>query len=334
MSEGVDDLVAKLPKAELHVHIEGTLEPDLMFAMAARNEVELAFPTIDALRSAYRFEDLQSFLDLYFRGASVLRTRDDFASLMGAYLGRAAADGVVRAEIFFDPQTHTSRGIGFEVFMGGFRDAIAGSPVDAALILCFLRHLPAAAALTTLQEASGHLDGVIAVGLDSSEVGNPPERFEEVFDMARTMGLRTVAHAGEEGPASYITGALDVLGVERIDHGIRCLDDPDVVTRLRRGRVPLTVCPLSNLALRVVDRLEDHPLPRLLAEDLVVSLHSDDPAYFGGYIAENYTRSADALDLDVSVLAQLAANSIRSSFLDPPAKKAQLATIDELTARS
>lgn len=322
--------IVDLPKAELHIHIEGSLEPEMMFALAKRNGMTLPYPDVEAVKSAYRFTNLQSFLDIYYQGAQVLQTREDFADLMAAYLKRATADGVVHAEIFFDPQTHTARDIGFEVFMAGFRDAMADAHrvhgISSSLILCFLRHLGGEAALSTIEEAADHLEGVVAVGLDSSEVGYPPELFEAAYDRARELGLRAVAHGGEEGPPSYITGALDTLGAERIDHGIRCLDDPEVVARLRRDRIPLTVCPFSNVALQVVERLEDHPLPRLLGEDLVVTINSDDPAYFGGYVGDNYRGVADAFDLDRGTLAALAVNSIESSFLDQETKARLLAT--------
>lgn len=313
-----------LPKAELHVHIEGTLEPEMMFAMAKRNGLEVPYEDVAGVQAAYRFTDLQSFLDIYYRASDVLRTRADFADLMSGYLDRAAADGVVHAEIFFDPQTHTSRGIGFETFMGGFRDAIADARsrhgINADLILCFLRHLGGEEALATITEAEDHLDGVVAVGLDSSEVGYPPELFEAAYARARALGLRAVAHAGEEGPPSYVSGALDTLGAERIDHGIRSLEDPDLVARLRREGIPLTVCPLSNVALKVVDRLADHPLPQMLAEGLMVTINSDDPAYFGGYLGDNFQGLVDHLTLGDETLAALAANSIEASFLDREAK--------------
>lgn len=320
----MSDRISRLPKAELHVHIEGTLEPELMFELATRNRVEVPYPDVEAVRDAYRFTDLQSFLDIYYRAADVLRTRDDFAALMSAYLDRAAADGVVHAEIFFDPQTHTSRGIGFETFMGGFRDAMADARrngMTADLILCFLRHMGGEAALDTITEAEDHLEGVVAVGLDSSEVGYPPELYAAAYDRARRLGLRAVAHAGEEGPPAYVTGALDVLGVERIDHGVRSLEDPDLVARLRRDQVPLTVCPLSNVALQVVDDLADHPLPDLIDAGLMVTVNSDDPAYFGGYIGDNYRGIAESLGLSDATLAQLAANSIQASFLDEATKR-------------
>lgn len=321
--------IAELPKAELHVHIEGTLEPEMMFEMAARNGITLPYPDVAAVKAAYRFTNLQSFLDIYYQGSQVLRTTEDFADLMAAYLAKAAADGVVHAEIFFDPQTHTERGIGFEVFMAGFRDAMADARgvhgISSSLILCFLRHLGGEAALATIEEASDHLEGVVAVGLDSSEVGYPPELFVAAYDRARELGLRAVAHGGEEGPPSYISGALDALGAERIDHGIRCLEDPALVDRLRRDRIPLTVCPFSNVALEVVGRLEDHPLPRLLAEGLVVTINSDDPAYFGGYVGDNYRAVVSVFDLDDATVAGLAANSIEASFLDRESKGRLLA---------
>lgn len=329
-------LITQLPKAELHVHIEGTLEPEMMFRMAERNGVELPFRHIEEVKAGYRFTDLQSFLDIYYRGMAVLRTRDDFAELMAAYLARAAADGVVHAEIFFDPQAHTQRGVGFETFMPGFRDAMADARrtygITSHLILCFLRHLGGEAALETIAAAEGHLDGVVAVGLDSSEVGHPPEAFQAAFDRARALGLRAVAHAGEEGPPSYITGALDALGVERIDHGVRCLEDRRLVARLRRDRTPLTVCPLSNVALRVVDELSAHPLPRLLEEELTVTVNSDDPAYFGGYVAENYRRVSETFDLGPATLSMLATNSIEASFLDSPSKAAHLDRLENIDA--
>ncbi len=314
-----EDLVS-LPKAELHVHIEGTLEPELMFELGTRNGLELPFPDVQAVRDAYRFTDLQSFLDIYYQGAAVLQTRDDFAALMDAYLRRAAADGVVHAEIFFDPQAHTRRGIGFETFMGGFREAMEDARRDlgitSQLILCFLRHLPPEDAVATIEAAADHLEGVVAVGLDSSEVGYPPELFVEAYERARSLGLRAVAHAGEEGPPEYIWSALDDLGVERIDHGVRCLEDPELVDRLRREQVPLTVCPLSNVALKVVDRLADHPLPEMLDAGLLVTINSDDPAYFGGYVGDNYAWVAEAFGWDSDRMSTLAANSLKATFHD------------------
>jgi adenosine deaminase len=299
----------------------------MMFELAERNRVEIPFRDVEALRAGYRFTDLQLFLDIYYQGAAVLQTEVDFEDLMAAYLRRAVTDGVRHAEIFFDPQTHTERGIPFAVFMDGFRAAIARSGLEdgitAALILCFVRHLGADAAAETLTEAEPHLEGVVAVGLDSTEIGHPPEPFADVFGRARALGLRTVAHAGEEGPAGYIRGALDTLRAERIDHGIRCVEDPDLVRRLRDERIPLTVCPLSNVKIQRFERIEDHVLTQLMDAGVLVSIHSDDPAYFGGYIADNYRTVADAFEFGVAEVVMLARNSIEASFL-PNARKAEL----------
>ena len=328
----MDRFVRSLPKAELHVHIEGTLEPEMMFRLGERNGFELPFESVDRLAEAYHFTNLQSFLDIYYQGAAVLQTPSDFYDLMAAYLDRAAADGVRHAEIFFDPQTHTKRGIGLEVVMGGFREAIAdarsGSGVTADLILCFLRHLSGEDAVATLIAAEPHLDGVIAVGLDSSEVGNPPELFSDAFRLARDLGLRAVAHAGEEGPPEYVVGALDTLGVERIDHGGRSLEDPQLVERLRRDQVPLTMCPLSGVALNIVEQLEDHPIIAMVEGGLLVSVNSDDPAYFGGYVGDNYLALERSLGWGPDDLAGLARNSITSSFLDDERKMVLVAEID------
>jgi adenosine deaminase len=321
----MEEFIRRLPKAELHLHIEGTLEPLMMFELASRNGYELPYPDVESVAAAYHFKSLQSFLDIYYRGAAVLQTPQDFYELISAYFDRAASDGVRRAEIFFDPQTHTERGVGFEVFMEGFRagiaDARARHGITADLILCFLRHLGGEEALKTIQQAETHLEGVIAVGLDSSEVGYLPELYVDAYDHARRLGLRAVAHAGEEGPPEYVTGALDVLGAERIDHGVRSLESPDLVERLRRDRIPLTVCPLSNVALRVVDRVVDHPLPEMMEAGLMVSVNSDDPAYFGGYVGENYVALSDDLGFGEQRLALLAANSIESSFLEDSDKE-------------
>ncbi|MGD2102951.1 MAG: adenosine deaminase [Acidimicrobiia bacterium] len=327
----MEEFIRRLPKTELHLHIEGTLEPQMMFDLAARNRYELPYANVDSVAAAYRFRNLQSFLDIYYRGAAVLQTPQDFHDLAMAYFERAAVDGVRHAEIFFDPQTHTERGIGYEIFMDGFRsaqaDALDRFGVSSGLILCFLRHLGGAEALATLEEAEPHLEGVIAVGLDSSELGNPPEMFVDAYELARSLGLRAVAHAGEEGPPEYVLGALDTLGVERVDHGVRSLEDPDLTERLREEQIPLTVCPLSNVALRVVDRIVDHPLPAMLDAGIMASVNSDDPAYFGGYVAENYLALAEDLTLDTEVLAHLAANSIKSSFLDDGRKNELLEEI-------
>jgi adenosine deaminase len=330
------DLITRLPKTELHVHIEGTLEPELMFHLATRNGLILPFEDVDQVHAAYRFTDLQSFLDIYYQGGEVLRTPDDFYDLMSAYLDRAAADGVRHAEIFFDPQSHTGRGVGFEVFMRGFHDAISDGRrrlgISADLILCFLRHLSGEEALATIEEAEPFLEGVIGVGIDSSERGRPPELFEAAFARARELGLRAVAHAGEEGPPAYVAGAIDVLGAERIDHGVRSLEDPDLVARLRRDAIPLTVCPLSNVALRVVDELSEHPLPAMIEGGLLVSVHSDDPAYFGGYVGENYRGVQQSLGFDDSTITMLARNSIVASFLDAPRKEALLQELEAVSA--
>lgn len=332
----MDDLITRLPKAELHVHIEGTLEPEMMFRLATRNGLLLPFEDIDQVHAAYQFTDLQSFLDIYYQGGEVLRTPDDFYDLMTAYLDRAADDGVRHAEIFFDPQSHTGRGIGFEVFMRGFRDAISDGRrrlgISADLIMCFLRHLSGEAALATIEEAEPFLDGVIGVGIDSTERGRPPELFEKAYVRARQLGLRAVAHAGEEGPPEYVRSALDVLGAERIDHGVRSLEDPELVARLSRERVPLTVCPLSNVALKVVDDLKRHPLPAMIGAGLIVSINSDDPAYFGGYIGGNYRGARDELGLDDATITDIARNSINSSFLDDAKKAALLADLASVSA--
>lgn len=324
--------IDRLPKAELHVHIEGTLEPALMMELAASNDIKLPYADVDEVHAAYQFSDLQSFLDIYYQGAAVLRTEEDFYRLTSAYLDRAHDDGVRHAEIFFDPQTHTQRGVGFPVFMAGFRQAMRDGEqkhgITSSLIMSFLRHLSGEAAVATLQAAEPHLEGVVAVGLDSSELGRPPELFIEAFDMARQLGLLTVAHAGEEGPPEYIWSALDNLGVHRIDHGNRSLEDPNLVARLRRERVPLTVCPLSNVALKVVDRIEDHTVPHMHRAGLHVSLHSDDPPYFGGYVGDNYEAVARAFHWRPETLASLARTSITSSFLEKSRQQELLREID------
>ncbi|MGB5187854.1 MAG: adenosine deaminase [Acidimicrobiia bacterium] len=324
--------IRALPKAELHLHIEGTLEPEMMFDLAARNGIDLPFANVEEVRAAYEFSDLQSFLDIYYQGAAVLVTEQDFFDLMYAYLERAAADGVRRAEIFFDPQTHTERGIGFSVFMGGFTRAMQAAynewGISAALIMCFLRHLPGEAAVETWSEAAPYADLMIGVGLDSSEVGNPPEWFAAAYQLARDAGLRAVAHAGEEGPPAYIVGALDSLGAERIDHGVRSAEDPALIERLVAERIPLTMCPLSNVKLRVFDRLEDHNLKDLLDRGVRVTINSDDPAYFGGYALDNYVAAAEALNLSRDDLITLARNSIEATFLPVDEKDALLADLE------
>jgi adenosine deaminase len=317
-----------MPKAELHIHIEGSLEPELIFELAQRNNVPLAYPSVEALRQAYAFSDLQSFLDIYYAGASVLLTEQDFYDMTAAYLRRAAHDNVRHAEIFFDPQTHTARGVPLQSVVDGIWRACQDSPVSASLILCFLRHLSEEDALATLAEAEPLRDKFIGVGLDSSELGHPPEKFARVFARARQLGLRLVAHAGEEGPPSYIESALDVLHVERIDHGVRCLDDPALVERLVRDRVPLTVCPLSNIKLRVFDVMGSHNLRRLLDAGLVATVNSDDPAYFGGYVNDNYLAAFEALPLELRHARQLAHNSFAAAFLEEAQKRAYRAEVD------
>ncbi len=320
----MSEFVRGLPKAELHVHIEGTLEPEMMVSLAARNDVSLDYASVEEIRSAFAFTNLQSFLDIYYQAAQTLRTREDFFDLTAAYLDRVAADGVVHAEIFFDPQTHTERGVPFGEVIEGVSDALTDAGerlgITTGLILCFLRHLPLERALETLEAAMPYRDRLLGVGLDSTEVGNPPSIFAPVFEAARSEGLHIVAHAGEEGPPEYVWEALDVLGVERIDHGNRALEDPALVRRLVADQVPLTVCPLSNLKLQVVDRLEVHPLRRMLDLGLNVSINSDDPSYFGGYIGDNYAAVQRALGLDNTEMVHIARNSLQATFL-PPAEK-------------
>jgi adenosine deaminase len=309
-----------IPKAELHLHIEGTLEPELAFELAARNGVELPYADTGELRTAYDFADLQSFLNLYYELMAVLRTERDFEDLANAYLARAAAQGVRHAEIFFDPQAHLARGVAMDTVVEGLWRALGGSEanhgVSTRLILCFLRDESAESALETLDAAKPHLDRITGVGLDSAEVGHPPAKFRAVYEAAAAMGLRRVAHAGEEGPPEYITEALDVLGVERVDHGLRCMESPALVARLVRDRVPLTLCPLSNVRLRAVDALADHPLPAMLEAGLLCTVNSDDPAYFGGYAGDTFDAVRSALGLGEESLRELARNSFRASFLE------------------
>jgi adenosine deaminase len=332
LNEELRRILQAMPKAELHIHIEGSLEPELIFELAQRNGVSLAYPTVEALRQAYAFTDLQSFLDIYYAGASVLLTEQDFYDMTAAYLKRAHADNVRHAEIFFDPQTHTARGVPFETVINGIWRACQDSKVDATLILCFLRHLSEEEAIATLEDAIPWRDKFIGVGLDSSEVGHPPEKFARVFERARNLGLHLVAHAGEEGPPAYIESALDVLNVERIDHGVRCLDDPELAQRLAREQIALTVCPLSNIKLRVFDVMGEHNLRRLLDAGLAATVNSDDPAYFGGYVNDNYLAAFEALPLDVSHARQLARNSFAAAFVEPERKRAYLAEVDQFFA--
>ncbi|OMI38183.1 adenosine deaminase [Streptomyces sparsogenes] len=321
-----------IPKAELHLHIEGTLEPELAFALAERNGVALPYASEDELRAAYSFTDLQDFLNLYYELMAVLRTEDDFADLTHAYLARARAQGVRHAEIFFDPQAHTARGVAIGTVIDGLSRALDAAEetygITTRLIMCFLRDESAESALDTFESARPYLDRIAAVGLDSAEVGNPPSKFREVYARAREAGLKCVAHAGEEGPPWYVWEALDVLGVDRVDHGVRSLEDDALVARLVADQVPLTVCPLSNVRLRVVDRLEDHPLRAMLDAGLLVTVNSDDPSYFGGYAGDNFDAVRDALRLDDATLRLLARNSFRAAFLDEGTRAAYLKEVD------
>jgi len=334
--ERLDDFLLGMPKAELHVHVEGTLEPDLAISIAARGGVELTPAEVAAMRDPRPFTDLQSFLDRYYATLRVLRTEEDFHDLASAYLRRAAAEGVVRAEIFFDPQAHTARGVPIAAVLRGLsracREARA-SGVSADLILCFLRHLGEHEAFETLEASLPFRDLFIGVGLDSSERGHPPEKFARVFARCRKLGLRAVAHAGEEGPARNVEVALDVLGVERIDHGVRCLEDPALVARLARERVPLTVCPLSNVRLRVYETLAHHGLGRMLEAGILASVHSDDPAHFGGYLHRNLVEVLDALGLGSAAACRLARNSLESSFLEAAERRMLLDRLDGYVAK-
>ena len=331
------NLLRRMPKCELHIHIEGSLEPELIFALAQRNGVVLPYASVEDLRAAYSFTSLQSFLDTYYAGASVLLKEQDFFDMAMAYFRRAAADNVLHAELFFDPQTHTDRGVPFEAVIHGLSRACSAAQaelgVSSALIMCFLRHLSEEAAFATLAQAQPHLHQLIGVGLDSSEQGHPPEKFSRVFASCRELGLRVVAHAGEEGPPAYIWSALDDLKAQRIDHGVRCLEDPALVARLVADRVPLTVCPLSNLKLCVVPSLAAHPLPAMLEAGLCVTVNSDDPAYFGGYINQNFIDTFAALpQLDASHAYTLASNSIQASFIADAAKQRLIEVLNEAFA--
>lgn len=332
MDEALRNIVQKMPKAELHIHIEGSLEPELIFALARRNNVALAYPSVEALRSAYAFTNLQSFLDIYYAGASVLLAEQDFYDMTMAYLQRAQADNVRHVELFFDPQTHTARGVAFADVINGIdralQDARAQWQMSGLLIMCFLRHLSEKEAFATLEQALPHRDKFIGVGLDSSERGNPPEKFAGVFARCKELGLHLVAHAGEEGPPEYIRTALDVLQVERIDHGVACLQDPELVQRLARQQTALTVCPLSNIKLRVFDRMQDHNLAALLEAGIAATVNSDDPAYFGGYMNDNLVAAFEALPLNRDHARQLAHNSFAASFLPHEAKESCLREVD------
>jgi adenosine deaminase len=328
----LDHFIRGLPKAELHMHIEGSLEPELMFRLAARNGVQLPYRSVEEVKAAYDFGSLQSFLDLYYMAAGVLVRRADFAELTEAYFDRLAADGGVYAELFFDPQTHTDRGIQLSDALGGVLDGMARAKarhgIKSQVIICCLRHLGEEAGLRMLADAEPFLDQIVGLGLDSSERDFPPAGFRRLFDAARAKGLRLVAHAGEEGPADFVRDALDVLKVERIDHGIRAIDDPALIERLAKDGTTLTICPLSNVRLCTVDKLDAHPLRRLLEAGVKVTINSDDPAYFGGYLHENYRATADALRLTKAELAEIAANSFRGAFMAEGEKAAWLARVD------
>ncbi|MEO8155160.1 MAG: adenosine deaminase [Rhizobacter sp.] len=323
--ERLPALLRAMPKAELHIHIEGSLEPELIFELAQRNGVSIPYASVEALRAAYAFTDLQSFLDIYYAGASVLLKEEDFFDMAMAYFRRAAADNVVHAELFFDPQTHTERGVSFETVINGLTRACRAAQselgVSALLIMCFLRHLSEEAAFATLEESLPYRHQFVGVGLDSGERGNPPDKFARVFERCRALGLHAVAHAGEEGPPDYIWDALELLKVERIDHGVRCLEDPRLVLRLAAARMPLTVCPLSNVKLCVFKTMADHNIATLLEAGLCVTVNSDDPAYFGGYINQNFIETFEALpQLTARHAYQLALNSFEASFADDAMK--------------
>ena len=332
--ERLPELLRQMPKAELHMHIEGSLEPELMFAMAARNGVVLPYPSVQALREAYVFDNLQSFLDIYHAGTLVLKTEQDFYDMASAYMARAQADQVLHTEIFFDTQTHTGHGLSAEVVINGLHRACADAParfgMTASLILCFLRHLSEAEAFECLEQALPLRDKILGIGLASSEVGHPPEKFARVFARARELGFRLVAHAGEEGPPAYIWSVLDVLKVERIDHGVRAVEDAALMQRLVQDRIPLTVCPLSNLKLRVVDNLSQHPMQQLLQAGIVATVNSDDPAYFGGYLNQNFTQTFAALPMTAAHAYTLARNSFDASFIDEGARRSHVARLDAL----
>src|SRR3569832_1675677 len=333
-ADRLPNLLARMPKAELHIHIEGSLEPELIFEMSRRNGVAIPYRSVDELRRAYAFTNLQSFLDIYYAGASVLLKEQDFFDMAWAYLQRAKADNDVHAELFFDPQTHTARGVSMQTVLDGLhRASVDGAKklgVDSSLILCFLRHLSEEEAFETLEQALPFQGKFIGVGLDSSEVGHPPEKFAKVYARCRELGLHLVAHAGEEGPPAYVWTALDLLKVERIAHGVQSVKDPELMKRLARDRIPLTVCPLSNLKLCVFPKLEQHNIPQLLDAGLVASINSDDPAYFGGYMNENFLQTFAATRLDAAHAYQLAKNSFDASFIEPAAKKKYTDMLDEV----
>ncbi|MBY7790367.1 adenosine deaminase [Vibrio fluvialis] len=331
------EFIQQLPKVELHLHIEGSLEPELMFDLSQRNQIAIPFSSPDEVRAAYQFSNLQSFLDIYYQGANVLIHEQDFFDLTWAYLLRCQQDNVMHTEIFFDPQTHTARGIAFETVINGITQALEKGQqelgISSQLIMCFLRHLSEADAMHTLQQALPYKDKIVGVGLDSSEQGHPPEKFQQVFRQAREAGFIAVAHAGEEGPALNIRNAIDLLGVQRVDHGVRCVEDAALVQELKQTRMPLTVCPLSNLKLKVFTGMEQHNIVDLLRQGLCVTINSDDPAYFGGYMTDNFMAVADAHPMSHQELAQFTLNAIEASFISDAEKTRMSAQVHEVLAR-
>ncbi|MCC2522503.1 adenosine deaminase [Vibrio coralliilyticus] len=331
------EFIRQLPKVELHLHIEGSLEPEMMFELALRNQIALPFTTPEEVKAAYEFTNLQSFLDIYYQGANVLIHEQDFYDLTWAYLLRCKADNVIHTEIFFDPQTHTERGIAFDTVINGIhralRDAKTQLGISSRIIMCFLRHLDEDSAFATLEQALAHKDKIIGVGLDSSEVGHPPEKFARVFAKALEAGFLTVAHAGEEGPVANIYNSLELLKVSRIDHGVRCADDPNLVVSLAQSRMPLTVCPLSNTKLKVFEEMKQHNIVDLLRQGLCVTINSDDPAYFGGYMTDNFLAVADSHMLTQEELAQFSRNAIEASFISDSEKQRLMSQLDEFVDR-
>jgi adenosine deaminase len=329
----IEDFIKGIPKAELHLHIEGTFEPELMFKIARRNNVSIRYTSVEEIRAAYKFSSLQDFLDIYYEGAGILTTEEDFYDLTFAYIQKAVSQNVLHSEIFFDPQTHTGRGIKFSTVINGIHKALADAEeklgISTGLIMCFLRDLDESAAMKTLKEALPYRDRIIAVGLDSAEIGNPPSKFQEVFTRAREAGFLTVAHGGEEGPAEYVREALELLKVSRVDHGNKCLDNDELAGELIRFKIPLTVCPLSNLRLKLIDSMQEHPLRRMMEKGLLVTVNSDDPAYFGGYINENYLAITKALNLTADDVCKLARNSFEASFLEESKKDKMFAKVHE-----
>lgn len=331
------EFIQQLPKVELHLHIEGSLEPELMFDLAQRNQIAIPFTSPDEVRAAYQFSNLQSFLDIYYQGANVLIHEQDFFDLTWAYLLRCQQDNVMHTEIFFDPQTHTARGIAFDTVIRGITQALDKAQqelgISSQLIMCFLRHLSEDDAMLTLQQALPYKDKIVGVGLDSSEQGHPPEKFQQVFRQAREAGFLAVAHAGEEGPALNIRNAIDLLGVQRVDHGVRCVEDAELVQVLQETRMPLTVCPLSNLKLKVFSEMDEHNVVELLRQGLCVTINSDDPAYFGGYMTDNFMAVANAHPMSHQELAQFTLNAIEASFISAEDKARMSAQVHEVLAR-